>query len=498
MNFLSATPESQGMDSAQVAEFVRGMFAEIRPYVHSVLVMRHGRIVAEAYRGLCSPADRHQLFSLSKSFTSTAVGIAIGEGLLSLDDTVVSFFPEAITDRVSDRMRRVRVRDLLSMQSGRASCGIFNADWQKLDARPFADDRPWIAHLLENALEHEPGTRFVYDTSATYTLSAIIRRVTGAGLIEYLRPRFFEPVGIGADIVWDRDPEGLELGGWGLNLSTREIARAAQVWLHYGKAPGGRQLIPEEYMRLATSKVSQNHDENCADWRQGYGFQFWRCQHGCFRGDGASGQLAVMIPEHDAVVAVTAGIVDMQRELDMIWNRLLPAFRESAMPGNPTAFAGLRAVEAAPQFDFGPEGRPAADVEPFSFEAARNVLGVTSVSFRQMTDGVLLDFKYSDGSTEAIRAGFDAPQPCALAHIDPLHVFAAWGRAHWPKPETLELRLAVPTSTSFFTMTLDIISQTLHVRTPIWFARHWKSDVTLSSRTPAHVPGTEPGKPPSI
>lgn len=485
MQFPFVTPESQGMSSAKLAEFVRVFFDNPKPYIHGILVMRHGKVVCEAYRDLCSPADRHQLFSLSKSFTSTAIGIAQGEGKLSVDDLLVDYFPEYMSDKVTPRMRTVRLRDLLTMRSGHKNCSLFGQnywDYHGREGRHFKDDRPWAQNILEDPLEFEPGTQFVYDTGATYMLGEVLRKATGEGLTDYLRPRFFEPLGIGPEIVWDRDPQGKELGGYGLNLSVREVAAAAQVWLHYGMGPDGRRLIPEDYMRLATSKISDNSMNQTPDWQAGYGFQFWQCQHGFFRGDGASGQLAVMMPSLDAVLVVVGGIVDMQNELNIVWEKLLPAFvGDKPLPEAPEALADLRAAQREPRFDLGEDGAPWDGFKPETFTAPENDLGIVSIAVSQDAGGLALDLAFDDGRTDRVEAGYLAPRPCALAHVDPRHRFAAFGKAHWTEPGVAEIRLALPCSTSFFTIALDLRDKpSFHSQSTILFARWWKGDVTIA------------------
>ena len=335
MNLSLSIPENEGVSSARLADFVDRFFA-LR-WTHGLVVLRHGRVVAECYRELCSPADRHQLFSLSKSFTSSAVGIALGEGLIpSLDAPLVSFFPEFDSPKVTDRMRRVTLRHLLSMGMGRASCGLWGDRYDRLhrefaaspaasDMRAvaerfasglefFDDGEPAVRHLLEDELRDEPGSRFEYNTGATFLLSAVLQKATGLRLPDYLRTRLFDPLGIARDVVWDDLPgTGIALGGAGLNLTVREIAAAGDLWLRGGVLRDGRRLIPADYMAEATAKQIENDGPGRApEWSQGYGYQFWRCRHGAFRGDGASGQLAVMLPEQDAVVAATAGVCGMQ------------------------------------------------------------------------------------------------------------------------------------------------------------------------------------------
>ena len=464
--------------------------------------------MAECYRELCSPADRHQLFSLSKSFTSSAVGIALGEGLVpSLDAPLVSFFPEFDSPAVTPRMRRVTLRHLLSMGMGRASCGLWGDRYARLhdefaaahgdDMRAvaerfesgcehFGDDGPVVRHLLEDELRDEPGSRFEYNTGATFLLSAVLQKVTGQRLPDYLRTRLFDPLGIARDVVWDDLPGsgGIALGGAGLNLTVREIAAAGDLWLRGGVLRDGRRLIPASYMAEATAKQIPNDGPGRApEWCQGYGYQFWRCRHGAFRGDGASGQLAVMLPEQDAVVAATAGVCGMQDELDAIWESLLPAFADAPLPADPAGLARLRDAEYGQRFDLGPDGAPDPAALPFGerrrFACSPNPAGLAALALSQDAAGVALEFEFADGLADTLRAGYAAPRASQLRRLASGHSFAAHARAAWLSPALLQLKVAVPCSTSFFTMEFDLAAPSFRSSTPIWFAHPWLNDVAI-------------------
>ncbi len=458
-----------------LATFVDKFFS--LEYTHGLIVRQGGRTLIETYRVPCGPADRHQLFSLSKSFTSTAFGIARGEGLISLEDKLVDFFPEYVTDKVSERMRRVTMRNLLTMSNGHAACCLFGSRYSQLgDGRHFDNDRPWVQNILEDDLAFEPGTQFVYNSGATYLVAAALRKATGQCVLDYLRPRFLRPIGIADDVVWDRDPEGIELGGWGFNLSVRDIAAAAKVWLHQGRGPDGRQLIPEDYMRLATSRqISNGNPADPSDWSQGYGFQFWQCRHGCFRGDGASGQIAVMIPAYDTIVAATAGLTDMQRELDVVWDELLPALEAGETEWTPPAACD------APVFNMGGVGAPNAGFKSLAFDAAPNPLGVVRVEARQVADGLDISLHFADGFEDEIRVGYSADRRSALTHVDLHHCFEGYARAHWLSPTVAEIKLVIPCSTSFFTLKLDAAARTLSSKTPVWFSQYWNADALVSA-----------------
>jgi hypothetical protein len=207
----------------------------------------------------------------------------------------------------------MRVRDLLTMNAGHQDEVATAAD--KISAKAF----------LTNAVPHKPGTHFKYNTPATFMLSAIVQKLTGQTVAEYLKPRLFEPLGI-TQPVWNTNWQGINLGGYGLNVRTEDIARFGQLYLQKGTWQG-KQLISKNWIELATSKQVSNGSNPTSDWDQGYGFQFWRCRNGAYRGDGAFGQYCIVLPEQDAVIAITSGVKDMQAVLNIIWDKLLPAFQ---------------------------------------------------------------------------------------------------------------------------------------------------------------------------
>ena len=187
---------------------------------------------------------------------------------------------------------------------------------------------------------HKPGTHFKYNTPATYLQSAIVQKVTGQTVLDFLKPRLFEPLGIDSP-KWDTSPEGISLGGYGLYLRTEDIAKFGQLYLQKGQWQG-KQLVPAEWIEQATSKQVSNGSDPNRDWDQGYGFQFWRCRHDAFRGDGKDGQFCLVLPKLDAVIAITANTGDMQAELNVVWDKLLPAFSDKPLAENPEGLAKLK------------------------------------------------------------------------------------------------------------------------------------------------------------
>ena len=315
-----STPEAQGISSRAILDFVQGVDKNVNT-LHSFMIVRRGQVIAEGWWKPEAADKPHVLHSLSKSFNSTAVGLAIHDGKLSLDDPVLKFFPADAPADPSDNLKAMTVRDLLTM-----SCGHETEPKAVLGA-------PSVKQFLAHPVPHKPGTHFLYNTMGSYVLSAIVTKVTGQTELEYLKPRLFEPLGI-ENPRWDKSPEGNSLGGYGLFLRTEDIAKFGQLYLQKGMW-NGRQLVPREWVEQATSKQvstdKESHSKIGGDWQQGYCFQFWRCRHNCFRGDGAAGQFCVVMPEEDAVVAITAETGNMQGELNEIWEHLLPAFHAEAL-----------------------------------------------------------------------------------------------------------------------------------------------------------------------
>ena len=321
-----STPEAQGIGSSAVLAWVEAL--DQIDGMHSVMLLRHGQVVAEGWWAPYLAADNHELYSLSKSFTSTAVGFAVAEGKLSIDDEVLKFFPGVAPADPSANLKAMRVRDLLTMTAGHQ------------DESPTAADKISAQAFLATPVPHKPGTHFKYNTPGTFMLSAIVQQVTSQTVLEYLSPRLFAPLGI-AHPVWGTNAQGISLGGYGLRVRTEDIARFGQFYLQKGKWRG-QQLLPASWMELASSRQVSNGSNPKSDWDQGYGFQFWRCRHGAFRGDGAFGQYCVVLPEQDAVVAITSGVKDMQAVLNVMWDKLLPGMESKKLRANSVANQQLK------------------------------------------------------------------------------------------------------------------------------------------------------------
>jgi CubicO group peptidase (beta-lactamase class C family) len=330
-----STPEEQGISSAAVRAFIEAADQQIDT-LHSFMLVRHGHVIAEAWWAPESAEKPHVMWSLSKSFTSTAVGLAVAEGKIALDDPVLKFFPEEAPGDPNEHLKAMRVRDLLSMSGG-----------HEVEPKFDLAAGPTVRGFLEHPVTHAPGSFFRYNSPGSYLLSAIVTKATGQTVLDYLKPRLFEPLGI-RNPEWGNTAEGYSFGGYGLFLRTEDIAKFGQLYLQKGRWDD-RPILSEAWVEEATRKQVENAKApsgRTSDWQQGYGFQFWRCQHGAFRGDGRDGQICLVMPGQDAVIAITAQTGQMQTELDLVWEHLLPAFGDGPLPKNEAELAKLRQVSA--------------------------------------------------------------------------------------------------------------------------------------------------------
>ena len=429
--FPKVTPESEGISSRVLLRMMKRLNGQ--KYLNGVIILRHGHSILE---GWVAPYERevpHQLNSLSKSFTSCAIGLAQTEGRLKITDKLISFFPEYDSVVTDPRMRDVTLRDLLTMRSGHTCC----ANKYMLGTQDF------VKSFLSSPLDTMPGTVFTYNSGATYMLSAVIRKVTGENVREYLIPRLFEPLEISPGI-WDRCPRGIDLGGWSLHLTTDDLAKFAHLLLHHGEW-NGKQLLPADYLAEATQKQADNSANQLPDWQQGYGYQFWISRHG-FRGDGAAGQLAVVLEEQELCIAVTSCLYgdSMQDQLDILWEELLPALRNAPLPEDPEALKELQDYVSSMKIPV-PETPPAPPHAAARFDFLENPAGIRRCEITFGVGNCALTF-FTDRGIEQLRAGFGHFEKSILQLTDSRpHPLASYAR--WTAPETLEILSLLTDST---------------------------------------------------
>lgn len=445
-----SSPEQQGISSADILAFVDAADKQIDT-MNSFMLVRHGYVVAE---GWWAPYDRetpHILYSLSKSFTSTAVGLAIAEGKISLDDPVLKFFPDEAPADPSVNLKAMRVRDLLRMNTGNQIEAPIRVD------DPSSQTDTWVKTFLGHPVPFKPGTHFLYNSPATYMLSAIVQKTTGMTVLDYLRPRLFDPLGF-KNPTWVTSPQGINAGAYGLSIRTEEIARFGELYLHKGMW-NGKQLIPAGWVEQATSMQTATGSAPTSDWDQGYGYQFWRSRHNSFRGDGAFGQYCMVIPELDAVVAITSGVRNMQQVMNLVWDKLLPAMKPGRLPENAATRRQLqdRLNGLTIRFPSGSTSSPtAATVSGKWFEFPENDRGIKALSFDFSGSATLLNVRTSTGESRLLigattwasgRGGFTNGVDRFLS-VPANPLVAASGA--WTAAETFTVKIVLP-ETPYYT-----------------------------------------------
>ena len=318
-------PEEAGVSSAGILSYIKAR-KEAGLEHHAIWVLRHGKVAAKLAWAPYDDHTPHMLFSLSKSFCSAAAGFAVQEGLLDWDTKLIDVLPESFPAEPSEWLKAITLHHLLTMGSGLKpeSDNVDGEDWRRL--------------ILACDCDHEPGTHFHYNSHGTYLVSAMVQKVTGMTIRDYLIPRLFEPLGMmnedGSAPKWDSSPDGINVGGWGLWLSAKQIAPFGQCLLQRGLWDG-KQILPREWLARATTyQIDNGNGDHPHDhaWNMGYGYQFWMCktdhepgQKPRFRGDGMFSQFCIVDEKRDMVIACVSGVPDIGKALDLIYTHLLAA-----------------------------------------------------------------------------------------------------------------------------------------------------------------------------
>ncbi len=296
--------------------------------LHSLMVVRDGKVLYERWANGHSPEELHILWSVSKTFTALAVGLAVDEGLLKVEDAIKQFFStEELPESETVWGNKMNVWHLLTMSSGIAG------DYIGLGVG--GHDFDWAQKTLRSGISFAPGSKFHYNSMNSYLLSVIVSRVTGKKVVDYLAEKLFEPLGI-VDYIWEESPQGYNSGGWGLYLSTESLAKVGQLMLQ-GGVWEGVQLISQEWIKaMMAPQIMQykgiifDEQEQQAivasgdQGQQGYGYQMWCCTNGAVRMDGAWSQFVILFPKQNSVVVTTAHSANNSGLLSSIWSRIYP------------------------------------------------------------------------------------------------------------------------------------------------------------------------------
>ena len=432
-----STPEEQGVPSKALVALFDSLHALPLTDMHAVVVMRHGKVIGEMYPKPYAPEYRHTMYSCSKTFVGIAVGLAIEDNRLRLDDRIAAIFPELLPDSVSKDLADMTVRHLLSMASG------VKPDWNMRSR-----GKEWIRTFLSKPVK-EPGTQYAYDSMVSYMLAAVVQKVTGKKLTEYLQERVFTPMNV-TEWAWEESPEGVNTGGWGVHIQPESLAKFGQLILNEGSWEG-KQLVPAEWIR----EMCKKHRET---GREVYGYHIWHCggHDGAVRADGALGQYVISVLDKDMVVVMTEATLGNGRDQRrLIWDVLLPHIQDEPLPANKKDYQKLLKKQ---------EGYKLAEVkgkassafasnwENKTIELGKNTFGWKSLKLNFGKKEVTMTVTETSGKSYEIPFGyqqwmtttFDSYPPYSITPIDRFKglegPYYASGSYAWISKEELQLK----------------------------------------------------------
>ena len=431
-----STPEEQGVPSKALIALFDSLHALPLTDMHAVVVMRHGKVIGEMYPKPYAPEYRHTMYSCSKTFVGIAVGLAVADNRLRVEDRVATFFPELLPDTVSPELASMTVRHLLMMSSG------VKPDWNMRSR-----GKEWIRTFLAKPV-NKPG-EYAYDSMVSYMLAAIVQKVTGKKLTEYLQERVFTPMNV-TEWAWEESPEGVNTGGWGVHIQPESLAKFGQLILNEGSWEG-KQLVPAEWIR----EMCKKHKET---GREVYGYHIWHCggHDGAVRADGALGQYVISILDKDMVVVMTEATLGNGRDQRrLIWDVLLPEIKEESLPANKKDYQKLLKKQEGYKLDE-VQGKAtstfASNWENKTIELGKNTFGWESLRLNFGKNLVTMTVTEKDGKSYELPFGYkewkttsmDAYPPYSITPIDrfkglegPYYVSGSYA---WISKEELQLK----------------------------------------------------------
>ncbi len=439
------TPESVGIKSGAIKAFIDEI-NEKKLGLQSFTVVRHDKVCAQGYFKPYSKDYPHVLYSMSKSFTSTAVGFAVADGLLSIGDKICKFFPEYKNAKLPPN-NKLTVDMLLTMRSDKLITF--------LDEK---DSHDWIKQYFDAPFFAPPGTKFNYISENTFMLSAIVSRVTGKSITDYLYEKLFEPLGIEKPF-WETDGNGYCAGGWGLYMKSEDIAKCFLPYIHDGKWIDGTQLVPAEWVRTATAKHTDSVHDGYIDNMCGYGYQFWRNPvSDSFRADGLFGQRCFMFPGYDALVVLNCGESEDYKIMKVFWKYFPECFEDGSLPENEKAHAALaETIQSCAVEDLPAKPRNASEEQAVNGRIIKcksnkyaSVISISVLNMLYKKPGNIdaMKFEFDDAGlaftwrekeyTNVIRAGMDGEYAVSEITLGDLH-YHTYSKAAWQEDGSLKL-----------------------------------------------------------
>lgn len=325
-------PEDVGISSIDVANFLQEC-DKAHYKLRTLHIIRHGKAVVDAARYPFRASDKRLVYSVSKTFTSTAIGFAVQEGLVNVNDPLLDYFPECKDLDMDPRAREITLRDVLTMSTGH--------ERDTVGDMCNSEGTPWPEIFFTRKMAYAPGEHFVYNSGGTYMLSEVISRTTGKSLFQWLQEKLFEPLGI-TDVCWDVNGK-VNTGAWGLLIAPRDLCKVGVLYLNKGLW-NGQRLLSEEWIDEATAPHVPTLGQGCAGWGQRYGYQIWENNSGSYRADGAFGQYILVFPQKDMVIVTTAEEIDGTRVFPLVEQYLLANLTDPQKGRDAWAYEHLQKV----------------------------------------------------------------------------------------------------------------------------------------------------------
>jgi len=458
-----SAPAAQGLNTQAVTRFVDSLLAVPQTDVHHVMVVRHGHVVAEVHPAPFRADDAHTLYSASKTFVALAVGLAIDDNRLRLDDRVAAIMHDHLPDTVSAALAQMTVANLLTMSSGiDPSWNMRNNTDRWLDT--------WLAYPVK-----EPGGHLLYDSMATYMLSAIVQRVMGKTVLQLLEQRLFAHMHI-TEVDWELSPEGICTGGWGLRMQAESLAKVGMLMLQRGQWEG-RQLVPGHWIDQMTQRhINYDNADGQAptDGNRGYGYQLWRCKWPtAYRMDGAFGQYVVVDPASDMVVVILGMSRRGHDELACIWRQLMPGVDRPDTDGKALKRLQASCSRASLPLPMGKSRSP--HLASADFKLQQGADGIDLIKVYQEGKLMTMRIYYGDSHVETIAmdagrwayshlSGEPPYTIGARSRFDGLrHNYVAAAAYAWTTPTTLTVNLHYVNWISTTTLVLDTTAATVTI-----------------------------------
>lgn len=392
--FTHTTPEAAGIPSASVL----AMLDELKEHqvpMHSLLLARGEKLFFEGYYAPFAKGQLHRMFSVSKSFTSLAIGLLARDGRLSLDDPITAYFPEYVPRNPHPWLTRMTIREMLMMQTCHTAT-TYKADLTK----------NWVESFFTTPPTHPSGSFFIYDTSASHTLCALVEKLSKKPVLEFLKDAALRDAGFSEHSYFLKDPFGTSIGGSGMMAEPMDLLLVGRLLLNGGRTPDGTELLPGDYLAQACSLQCATLPSGAPDEGCGYGYQFWQIRHGGYACYGMGGQYLICLPQQNLLCVTTADTQELKGGNQMIFNALyrhiLPHLSDGELPADNAGYEKLCRARGALSLPVlqGPYDSPLSgriSGVRFRAEEAADVLGEFSLSFD--ADGTGGALRYTAGGT---------------------------------------------------------------------------------------------------